>query len=339
MGRNQQLNTSKNYICSRPAWYRKIYRHFKKAALNCSQGKVGQQQHLWISLNRSGEPKSAVYFQGQHYYIFKLERREIRIFLTATAACGIPLDTLVVDGINQQVSADLITNATAWIDNKPGSRKVILSSSSKVKEIRSHQNNMITYLTIHSWSLEEFQSACITDGQPTRIYQQASEVLRAWPDSPAASADEDASTSEDEESGPMDDSGTLAAAVATDPIDNSNKKQKVNAQGELDSVPEAPDEGIRILAEIAAKYRWSGGSARWMFNYSRSRLELLLRQYCSQAINCDALLKGQIGPTSDASTNYFFGSSIKKDNKSTEYFLVSHQAVRILAESASHNTF
>jgi hypothetical protein len=99
------------------------------------------------------------------------------------------------------------------------------------------------------------------------------------------SADEDASTSEGEESSPADDTGTLAAAAATAPIDDFNKEQKLNAQGELESEPEESDEGRRIMTTIEAKYRWSGGSARWMFNYSRLRIERLLRQYCDQAAN------------------------------------------------------
>jgi hypothetical protein len=313
---------------------------WRKLLSMAAMEEVGDSNILWISLDHLGEPKSAVYFQGRHYHKFKLEKREIRLFLTAAANYGLPLDTLVVDGINQQVSAELITDSADWIHaDELGNRKAIFSSSSKVEEMRSHQNTMIIYLTIHSWSLEDFQRACVEDGQPTTIYHQYSEVMQDVLDSLAPSADEDASTSEGEESSPADDTGTLAAAAATAPIDDSNKEQKVYTQGELESEPEEADEGSRIMTTIEAKYWWSGGSARWMFNYSRLRIENLLRQYCDKTANRDALLMGHIGPTSDASTNYFFGSSMKNDNMNTEYFLVSQQAVRILAESASNNTF
>jgi hypothetical protein len=139
--------------------------------------KVGDSNILWVSLDHAAVPKSAVYFQGRHYYKFKLEKREMRLFLTASANFGVPLDTLVDDGINQHVSEELIEDSTAWIDNEQGNRKAIFSSSSKVKEMRSHENTMVIYFTMHSWLLEEFQRACVKDGQPTRIYHQSSEVI------------------------------------------------------------------------------------------------------------------------------------------------------------------
>lgn len=59
-----------------------------------------------------------------------------------------------------------------------------------------------------------------------------------------------------------------------------------------------------------------------------TRIDKLLKQYCNSVSN---IKNGDIGPTTDASTNYYFGSSQTAD-ASTEYFLVSKRAVMILGE-------
>lgn len=63
-------------------------------------------------------------------------------------------------------------------------------------------------------------------------------------------------------------------------------------------------------------------------------MERLLRKYANSAPNRKSILDQTIGPTSNAATNYFFGSS-RKENGETEYFLVSQRAVEILGEHSS----
>ena len=87
-----------------------------------------------------------------------------------------------------------------------------------------------------------------------------------------------------------------------------------------------------IFDVLSSRYFYSGGSARWMFNYTKSRIDRYLREFCEKAPNRKDILDGTIGPTSSAATNYFFGSSRRGDG-SDEYFLVSKRAVQILTES------
>lgn len=289
---------------------------------------------LWTSLDRNGNPLPAMYFQGRCFHKVELTRQQIGIFLAAAANGVLPLNLVVVDGINQAVSSDLVGEVDEWIRNNPTTRKAIFSSSSKLEELRSHQNDSSRYLTVQSWTLEEFQSACIeSQGGKlvlTPFCQQITNALKEfYPDDDTvateveSTSDDASSMSEDEKD--VDDanmSGTdnddLAAVEQQDLVDLSDAH--------------------KIKAAIKGKFRWSGGSARWMFNYSRGRIEAKLRTYCRNAKNRKALLDGHIGPTSEASTNYFFGSSLRDDNE-TEYFLVSQEAVRILSESIDRTSF
>ena len=87
-----------------------------------------------------------------------------------------------------------------------------------------------------------------------------------------------------------------------------------------------------VLAAVGSRYEYTGGSARWMFNYSRKKIDSLLDQYCQEPKNCKAILQGEIGPTSDPTTNYFFGSAKANGQTNIEYFLVSKRAVQILSK-------
>ena len=78
-----------------------------------------------------------------------------------------------------------------------------------------------------------------------------------------------------------------------------------------------------------------------MFNYTRDKIDILLKEYCNSTVNRTAVLNGEIGPTSHAATNYFFGSSEIQVGKqaSTEYFLVSKRAVDHLAQCGNDYEF
>jgi len=123
------------------------------------------------------------------------------------------------------------------------------------------------------------------------------------------------------------------ATVDHGELHDSQMVSSETEQQELKSIP--VDE---ILDCVASRYSLTGGSALWMFNYKREKIERLLRYFCDQAHNRNEILSGAIGPTSQAATNYFFGSSRKEDG-STEYFLVSKRAVAILGEATSGTAF
>lgn len=93
-----------------------------------------------------------------------------------------------------------------------------------------------------------------------------------------------------------------------------------------------------IFEAIGGRYKYSGGSARWMFNYDRKQMDDLLDKYCQKSSNRTAVANGEVGPTSDASTNYFFGSALNEQGK-TEYFLVSQRAVEKLFSHAEETVF
>lgn len=111
----------------------------------------------------------------------------------------------------------------------------------------------------------------------------------------------------------------------SDDNEDSNKRQKMLSKDE-------------IFEAVRGRYKYSGGSARWMFNYSREQMDGLLDKHCQASSNRAAIADGRIGPTSEASTNYFFGSTLKEDG-TTQYFLVSQRAVEKLFEHGETKAF
>ena len=93
-----------------------------------------------------------------------------------------------------------------------------------------------------------------------------------------------------------------------------------------------------VLHTLQNRYKYSGGSARWMFNYTLATIDKKLRDYCNSAQNRSAILDGDIGPTSTISTNYFFGSSRTSDGEA-DYFLVSPRAVEVLGNATQSTAF
>ena len=53
-----------------------------------------------------------------------------------------------------------------------------------------------------------------------------------------------------------------------------------------------------IFDVLSSRYFYSGGSARWMFHYTKSRIDRYLREFCEKAPNRKDILDGAIGPTS-----------------------------------------
>merc|ERR1712157_711487 len=89
---------------------------------------------------------------------------------------------------------------------------------------------------------------------------------------------------------------------------------------------------------IIERFKYAGGSARWMFNYTNTTIDGKLKEYCDNVTNRTAVLNGDIGPTSSESSNVFFGSRDKNDGE-TEYFLVSQRAVEVLREKTDSASF
>ena len=108
--------------------------------------------------------------------------------------------------------------------------------------------------------------------------------------------------------------------------DNDDEQQQV-VQDEKSHQPGQPKKmkplgKDEIFDVLSSRYFYSGGSALWMFHYTKSRIDRNLREFCEKAPNRKDILDGAIGPTSRAATNDFFGSSRREDG-SDEYFLVS----------------
>lgn len=251
----------------------------RKVLSMAAKEEAGRSNILWVSINRNGDFQSAVYFQGRSYYKFRMHTGELAVFLHAPS---VPLDTVVVDGVTSAGATRIQSDVTNWVVHTDTNKyaRAILSSSTKVEELRSHQNSTVRYLTIHSWKLEEFYEAFVQSGKPTKIYDNCSTLFY-------------------EEYG----------IEATD-----CKQESESLSAELSDSEKTIDSNIRlkqitthdIFDAVGSRYQYSGGSARWMFNYSRVRIDRLLKDFCNNTQNCDDVLNGKIGPTSKAATNYFF---------------------------------
>ena len=286
---------------------------------------------LWVSLQRSGQVKAAVYFQGRYFLKFVMLAGEIKTFIMSEE---IPLDTVVLDGKSQEKRAVEVAGVIEeWV--KLGNGRSISTASTKLKQERPHQNDDVTYHTVHSWTIEDFNGALLQEGQPTALFDTCANLF--WEEYARDDDDDIPSnggmeTTQEISAGGEDFDVVVASTEEMEHddeesagSDDSNDVQP-NPRKRLKRIP--PED---ILALIFGRYEFSGGSARWMFNYTKKTIESHLKESCNRLSNRQAIQNGLIGPTSDAATNVFFGSSRKEDG-STEYFLVSKRAVEILAE-------
>ena len=267
---------------------------------------------LWISLDREGLPVSTVYFQGKFYVKFDLElSTELGVFLFNPQE--IPLDTVVVDGCSS-TTKEITKKVRRWVTHLgsgPNCR-AIFTASTKVEKLRSHQHDDVSYHVVHSWIPEEFRRSLIRDDDTTTPIFEAcaplfydeygiNETLLA--DNDDDKDNDDTSTDVDEKGdtnmdslAPNDASAKDSMVLDEEPNSNATKKTKQLSKSE-------------ILEVLSSRYNYSGGSARWMFNYTKGQIEKELRTFCKSADNRQGILDGDIGPTSSAATNYFFGSS------------------------------
>ena len=291
---------------------------------------------LWVSLDRDGLPVSTVYFQGKFYVQFNLElSTELKVFLYNPKE--IPLDTVVIDGCSS-TTKKFTTEVRRWVTHLGSGRncRAIFTASTKVEKLRSHQHDDVSYHVVHSWIPEEFRRSLIHDDDTTTPIFEAcaplfydeygiSETLLADNDDDKDNEDASSGVDENGDTGmdclaPDDTSAKEKMVLDEEPNSSATKKMKHLSKTE-------------ILEVLSSRYNYSGGSARWMFNYPKSEIENELRTFCKSAANRQGILNGDIGPTSLAATNYFFGSS-RMESGEAEYFLVSKRAVEILAEEA-----
>jgi hypothetical protein len=295
---------------------------------------------LWVSLNRDDGIESAVYFQGRNYCKFRMQTvDELLIFIRAVK--NIPLDVLFVDGISG-TNAKVLHNAIVpWVERHQ--TRAIETSSSKVEKRRSHQNKTICYRTFLSWKLSEFMEAFVQSNKTTKVYDSCSTLFY---EEYGLSAPPTALT-RSETLVTNSTGGTPGAAIASETHTTNAEMSEDSANSEDSTISEVGNASKRlkqicvedVLAAVGSRYEYTGGSARWMFNYSRKKIDSLLDQYCQEAKNRKAILQGEIGPTSDQATNYFFGSARENDQANVEYFLVSKRAVQILAEHTNGSSY
>lgn len=294
---------------------------------------------LWVSLARDGTVKAAVYFQGRYFYTFDMKADEIRIFLSSKE---IHVDTVVLDGRSQhEHSISAVRDIEYWVKHartNPKSR-AISTASIKVERLRRHQNDEVTYVTVHSWSIEDFNGALLQEEQPTALFDNCAELFYEEYGMETLCMYVDGMYITEEKSAGGDDSDDdVASTNGMEYIDE--KRASSDYSDETGTAKPSPRKKLKqisandILALIASRYEFTGGSARWMFNYKKEKIERYLKDYCDVTINRQAIQNGAIGPTSNATTNYFFGSS-RKENGRTEYFLVSKRAVEILGEATA----
>ena len=316
---------------------------------------------LWVTLDRDGLPQTTLYFQGALFcQIDLLKQADVELFIKVAGQKnrGIPLDTIIIDGVST-ASKGLEGFVRQWVahgDTEPKER-AYFTASTKVDQLRGHQNDVVEYMVVHSWTLEEYFAAGMDSRKPSRIYEACRDLWHK--DIEDTADDEESSKSsdgDDKDSGKgkgeddemVDVSGNGGDArkggiedsemkdVSGNGGDDNTEKQEDIAQADDGAMMEPDLDVIRRILEY--RYKYCGGSARWMFNYSLKKVEKKLRTYCNSAENCSGILDGNIGPTSRAAANYFIGSAKKKDGDA-EYFLTSMRAVEILAETTKGAVF
>jgi hypothetical protein len=219
-------------------------------------------------------------------------------------------------------SIGIASEVEHWVKHKKSGAKVrsISTASTKVEDRRPHTNRVVVYFVVHSWKIDEFRDALVQEGLPTPLYDTCAKLFYEeyyGKDDSDKDDDPDVEMAFTSADGDSDQAGTA---------ENPSKKPKT----------QIPVKDIFPL--ILSRYAYTGGSARWMFNYSKESIDDLFNEYCNSANNLSDILKEVIGPTSEASTNYFFGSS-RTEKRGTEYFLVSKRAVEVLAEKTSGEAF
>ena len=312
---------------------------------------------LWVSLGRDGNPRRVVYFQGKLSVKLQLDQAMVKAFI---AHCehnpeSIPLNVIVIDGMSQMDPAvNLKAFVMFWLrkaEAKPArNRRAIFTASTKVEKERSHENDLVRYLVVHSWTEDDYFKALINGAKFTQIYESCSHLFH---DSALEGQDierDGGSDSDDKEEG-TDDSDVKTTRTETNVDSQAASKESVSGDPMLIDPPAENAEQVSIIpmalsAEeqddfrqmVASRYKYTGGSARWMFNYTTASVDAKLKEYCKHLSNRTAILNGDIGPTSSASSNFFFGSHKAADG-TTEYFLVSQRAVELLREETDTSSF
>lgn len=302
---------------------------------------------LWISLDRDGAPVSIVYFQGGWYAQFQMKLstvRELEIFMHHKA---IPLNTVVVDGCSAETKY-LTTGVRLWAKQRGTSAqsRAIFTSSTKVERLRSHQNDHVAYHVVNSWTRNQFKAALYSNDGGTTIWNACAPLFyRDY--GLVGNSNNDGDDIEDSDEG--DEPSHTIGSNTEDGKPSPNEMllscaTETDDGAKHDDLHPPPVKKAKVLSDedvedlVQGRYDYSGGSARWMFNYTKQQIEKELRSYCDNAENRQSILNGDIGPTSKAATNYFFGSS-KRSDGDPEYFLVSKRAVEILSEKTAGSSF
>lgn len=317
-----------------------VWRKVLDMALN--DGKI-----LWISLERSGELKAVVYFLGKSAFTLHIMPELIDAFIVHCEKHHdvSPLNFIVIDGMcEKDVARKIYRYVRAWLTTRIENRRAALTASTKVEKERDHQNTLVDYATVHSWTEGEYFRALVNNDRFTQLYLHCSHLLK----NPQDMEDSDDEDSDDEEEQVEDENETtdlMDLSSATNPVAigavapaSSVKPAPVNQMAIDTSITLSEDQKKEFREIIVSRMKYAGGSARWMFNYTEAKIDEKLIECCDSVANRAAILDGQIGPTSSASSNFMFGSQ-KTANGKTEFFLVSQRAVEILLEKAKGKSF
>ena len=135
---------------------------------------------------------------------------------------------------------------------------------------------------------QEMSEAPVANASPTAANEP--------PQDPSAEAQADATAPEPAVTEEQGGSNTAAS---------SGSEPQANAPAPESNALEEPGSNKRqimlskdeIFEAIGGRYKYSGGSARWMFNYSRRQIDGFLDTLCTNTNFRGAIARGEIGPT------------------------------------------
>ena len=129
---------------------------------------------LWVSLDRQGQPVRTVFLRGNHFCDYFMTFDILEAFIYTYANYGdeekaLSIDTTVVDNASSSAPAsvqlEILVNNWVRVPGLTPTARAIFIASTKVEQLRSHQNNLVKYRVVHSWTLEDFCNALIIDDE------------------------------------------------------------------------------------------------------------------------------------------------------------------------------
>ena len=191
-------------------------------------------------------------------------------------------DVLVIDGVNDDIylscKKELVKFWRAGDNAK--NKCAFISMSSKIKRELTHERRMLAkkqesgagtaeeYFTMHSWILDEYMSAFLSNGQKTRVFVENSAIFdQEWD-------------------------------IEVDGAQQSGTKRIRDGRKKMSSVEEV----------INQKFAYAGGSARWMLQMSTDKIEEEIDDWIQQSKDKMKLLSFSLGPKSSQAKTHLYSS-------------------------------